>query len=49
MSTQFGNLTTAKVFVDLKVFQKLAEQPEREWTISELARASSVDIQLMGQ
>jgi hypothetical protein len=49
MSMQFGNLTTAKVFVDLKVFQKLAEQPEREWTVSELAKATGADIQLMGE
>jgi hypothetical protein len=49
MSTQFGNLTTTKVFVDLKAFQKLAEQPEREWTVSELAKATGADIELMGK
>jgi hypothetical protein len=49
MSRQFGNLTTSKVFVDLKVFQKLAEQPEREWTVSELAKDTGADIQLMGK
>jgi hypothetical protein len=40
---------TTKIFVDLKVFQKLTEQFEREWTVSELAKASGVDVQLMGE